>query len=442
MHAVRGPAVRAIRECDHLGVELTVVRLPRVVATTDEQIECDTTLTERRQLARCGREEPARARGVQRGHVAGDKEHQVVPVEWQRPARQQLRPDDGDRALACCVDVYPTAPRLAEPLGVHVETELSELRFRPAPELVVTEHGEELAAAGEPRDLARNHRTAARGHGQHLLALHDRARRGRVRDEDEVNPFDMTDDGAAHRGIIAEYGGRVRAVLWDFDGTLAFRTGRWAGLLAEVLDDHEPGHGFAADDFRPFLRNGFPWHRPDVPHPELTAPGAWWAAVESLLSRAYEGVGYASERAAALAKHAGRRYADPTRGWELYDDVLPALRRLRTDGWRHVILSNHIPELPAIVEHLGLVELVDVVISSAITGFEKPHPEAFEAGRRAAGADELWMVGDNPIADVRGAEAVGIPAILVRSTPLGTERHAETVARAAELISHATRSAR
>jgi hypothetical protein len=27
---------------------------------------------------------------------------------------------------------------------------------------------------------------------------------------------------------------------------------------------------------------------------------------------------------------------------------------LRSDGWRHVILSNHVPELPALVERLAL----------------------------------------------------------------------------------------
>ena len=72
------------------------------------------------------------------------------------------------------------------------------------------------------------------------------------------------------------------------------------------------------------------------------------------------------------------------------------------------------PELEEIVGCLGLDDLLDAVITSATTGFEKPHPEAFAAGRRAAGdASTVWMVGDNPDADVAGAEAVGIPAILV-----------------------------
>ena len=79
------------------------------------------------------------------------------------------------------------------------------------------------------------------------------------------------------------------------------------------------------------------------------------------------------------------------------DDSRLALTQLRELGWRHVVLSNHVPEFEEIVICLGLDDLLDTVITSATTGFEKPHPEAFAAGRRAAGdASTVWMVGDNP----------------------------------------------
>ncbi|HVS84245.1 MAG TPA: HAD hydrolase-like protein, partial [Gaiellaceae bacterium] len=42
--------------------------------------------------------------------------------------------------------------------------------------------------------------------------------------------------------------------------------------------------------------------------------------------------------------------------------------------------------------------------------------EAFRLALRACGDPaEVWMVGDNPIADIEGAEAVGIRAIRVRN---------------------------
>jgi putative hydrolase of the HAD superfamily len=239
----------------------------------------------------------------------------------------------------------------------------------------------------------------------------------------------VTDDCASHAPIIAQYGWFVRAILWDFDGTLGCRDGMWTGCLLDALDDEHPGHGLGIEDLRAALTDGFPWHRPERAHPELSTPDAWWAPIEALFAKAYAPHGYGPE----LAKLARRRYT--TSGWRLYDDTLPTLRALRDDGYRHVILSNHVPELEQIVESLGLE--VDAIVNSAITGYEKPHPEAFAAGRRAAGdPDELWMVGDNPIADVQGAEAVGIPALLVRRDG------AMTLAEAAAHISQNGRVAR
>ena len=221
-----------------------------------------------------------------------------------------------------------------------------------------------------------------------------------------------------------------RVIFWDFDGTLAHRPGLWGGCLLEVLDEHRAGHGVELERLRALLRNGFPWHEPAVAHPELAEPDAWWARVEGLLSAAYEGVGIESEASRKLARLARERYVDHTCGWQLFDDTLPVLERLRSEGWRHAILSNHVPELPALVTGLGLSPLLDCVLSSAVTGYEKPNPKAFElALERCGQPSEAWMVGDNPEADVAGAEAVGIPAILVRTN--GTDLHA-----AAELIAN------
>jgi putative hydrolase of the HAD superfamily len=110
-------------------------------------------------------------------------------------------------------------------------------------------------------------------------------------------------------------------------------------------------------------------------------------------------------------------YLRPDR-WELFADTIPALDDLRDAGWRHVILSNHCPELPEIVDRLGIADRFDAIVNSAATGYEKPHAEAFAFGRAALGNPKtLWMIGDNPIADVEGASRAGIPAILVRTAP-------------------------
>jgi putative hydrolase of the HAD superfamily len=220
----------------------------------------------------------------------------------------------------------------------------------------------------------------------------------------------------------------VRLLIWDFDGTLAHRRGEtgWSILLAEALDAEEPGHGHSAETFRPHLREGFPWHRPEVAHPELCEPEAWWASVRPVLARAYEAAGYVPARALELAGAARRLYVDPAVGWALFDDTLPALERLSQAGWTHAILSNHVPELRQIVAGLGLDELVAVISCSAETGYEKPHPQAFASVVDRLRPAEAWMVGDNVVADVLGAEAVGIPAVLVRRPDPRAARYADS----------------
>lgn len=221
----------------------------------------------------------------------------------------------------------------------------------------------------------------------------------------------------------------MKLLIWDFDGTLAHRRGEtgWSLLLAETLDTEEPGHEHSADTFRPHLRQGFPWHAPEIAHPELCDPDAWWASVRPVLARAYEAAGYAPARALELAAAAQRLYVEPA-GWSLFDDTVPALGRLSEEGWTHAILSNHVPELRRIVTGLGLDDLVATLSCSAETGYEKPHPRAFEAVLEELGPDEAWMIGDNVVADVLGAEALGIPAILVRRPDPRATRYAETLA--------------
>jgi putative hydrolase of the HAD superfamily len=165
-----------------------------------------------------------------------------------------------------------------------------------------------------------------------------------------------------------------------------------------------------------------------VAHPELCEPETWWASVGQVLARAYEAAGYAPARALELAAAARRLYVDPKVGWELFEDTRPALEQLSQAGWTHAILSNHVPELRHIVAGLGLDDLVAFVSCSAETGYEKPHQQAYASVLDALRPEEAWMVGDNVVADVLGAEAVGIPAVLVRRPDPRAARYADSLA--------------
>lgn len=214
-----------------------------------------------------------------------------------------------------------------------------------------------------------------------------------------------------------------KVVIWDFDGTLGRRRGGWWGAsILEFLDSNQPGHGVTAETLREPLSRGFPWHSHEVPHPHLNPAGRWWRHVGDILTAALESAGYSLRDAEALTHHVRTRFVDLS-AWEAFEDAVPALETMKQRGWSNLILSNHIPELPEIVAALPIEELIDATVSSANVGYEKPHRGAFEAALDMAGnPDEVWMVGDNPIADVAGAESLGIPAILVRS-PEWTEQY-------------------
>lgn len=225
-----------------------------------------------------------------------------------------------------------------------------------------------------------------------------------------------------------------RLVLLDFDGTLACREGLWSGCAIEVLDERMPGHGVGIERFRAAMQGQYPWNRHEEPHHELREGELWWAEIEVRLAAAFEQAGVA-EGGPELARALRERFIDHTVAWRLFDDTIPALEALRGAGWRTAVLSNHVPELGELVEGLGIAGLLDAVFSSALIGYEKPHPEAFAHALRACGSpEEVWMVGDNPVADVAGAEALGIPAVLVRGAGEGARRHARGLGGAVEIV--------
>ncbi len=227
-----------------------------------------------------------------------------------------------------------------------------------------------------------------------------------------------------------------RLVLLDFDGTLAYREGLWSGCAIEVLDERRPGHGIDRDRFRSAMRGRYPWNEHERPHPELCEPEAWWRDMEARLAVAFEQAG-AGEGSAALARALRERFIDVTVGWRLFEDTIPALEALRGAGWRTAVLSNHVPELGQLTAGLGLEGLVEGVFSSASIGYEKPHPGAFAHALSECGHPrEAWMVGDNPQADIAGAEGAGIPAILVRGEGAARRRAGTLIEAAAMIIAH------
>jgi putative hydrolase of the HAD superfamily len=208
----------------------------------------------------------------------------------------------------------------------------------------------------------------------------------------------------------------MKYLIWDFDGTLGYRQGgMWSATLLEILRQANSGHAVSLDQIRPYLQTGLPWHTPDRTHREIQSSRQWWDALDRVFERAFLGIGICPDQARLLAKQVRHVYPDPA-AWRLFEDVLPTLGELSVRGWKHLILSNHVPELRQIIHELGLDPYITRSFNSAETGYEKPHPQAFlTLLGTLEDIDSIWMIGDNLEADILGAQAVGLRGILVRS---------------------------
>jgi putative hydrolase of the HAD superfamily len=230
---------------------------------------------------------------------------------------------------------------------------------------------------------------------------------------------------------------------WDFDGTLVSRPFMWSRAAARTLDRLRPGHEHSVETIRAAFAAGMPWHHGNHEHPELDTPDRWWDHVLQRYVAAFLALG-CNRRLLTPGLLAGIRaeILDATQ-YRVFDDVVPVLAQLTQLGWRHLIVSNHVPELESLVVELGLRHHVDAVVTSGLVGYEKPHDRLFDAaGSLTPASDDVWMIGDNVDADCRPVCARGGRAILVRTTGHAYEPFAPDLWKVAEMVTAGPHSRR
>lgn len=111
-----------------------------------------------------------------------------------------------------------------------------------------------------------------------------------------------------------------------------------------------------------------------------------------------------------------RRYIDALR---LFGDV-EVFQTLRAKGLHIGIVTNgaaddHLDSQTSKIRHLNLESSVDSTWISDAMGFRKPRAEAFLPALQAANCrpEEALFVGDSLDNDIKGANAAGIPSVLV-----------------------------
>lgn len=202
-------------------------------------------------------------------------------------------------------------------------------------------------------------------------------------------------------------------LLWDFDHTLAYRDGMWTQTIYDLLNKLDC-RDLSPDDISPYMKSGFPWHTPEVPHAQFFRATPWWEHMAGHFYKVLLEMGVEPALAEVVANGVREEYTDITK-WRLFDDTMHALKKAVEAGYQNIIVSNHVPELPALVEGLGILPYITSIYNSAEVGYEKPNIMMFRRVLDDLGSPEgMVMIGDNYTADVQGALAAGIDAILVR----------------------------
>jgi len=111
-----------------------------------------------------------------------------------------------------------------------------------------------------------------------------------------------------------------------------------------------------------------------------------------------------------LVEHGFRVFWEQRNAVTLFDEAHALL-----DGMRERYSVGAITNGNADVHYIGIGHYFDFVITAAEAGAAKPKPEIFHAALRAADVDAAHAVhvGDDPVRDVQGAEAVGMRTVWV-----------------------------
>ncbi|NVO29653.1 HAD family hydrolase [Hymenobacter lapidiphilus] len=194
-------------------------------------------------------------------------------------------------------------------------------------------------------------------------------------------------------------------VLFDLDDTLYDHTATARTALAATAAGWASLRGVPADVLYQRYSDLLEEMHPRVMRGELDYLTARELRFRQLLAP-YESAPTAGSLAQLAEEHYGhyRQFRQPVAG------ALALLQRLKPDFRIGVVTNNRTSEQEEKLDFLGMSGLVDALITSEAVGVLKPDPAIYHVAlqRLRARPAETVMVGDNWIADVVGAQAVGI----------------------------------
>jgi putative hydrolase of the HAD superfamily len=205
----------------------------------------------------------------------------------------------------------------------------------------------------------------------------------------------------------------VRAVVFDLDGTLHDRQTSVEALARDQYERHPQLH---AIPLRPYLARFMDLdNRGYTPKPEVFGP----------LVREFD---LEAEMAQVLEEDYFANYAAFSVG---FPGMRETLEELDHDGLLLGVVTNGSERLQRTkLRALGIEFRFTSIVISESAGCKKPGPEIYRLALTGLGVDagEAVMVGDHPVLDVSGPQALGIKAIWFEDSFWGDCPHADAVA--------------
>jgi HAD superfamily hydrolase (TIGR01509 family) len=237
---------------------------------------------------------------------------------------------------------------------------------------------------------------------------------------------------------------KVRAVLFDLGYTLwdvdysneerVFGSLR-RRLVAEIGGPVPPAGALRAAVSKVFLRETESWLHGNLK--QIPTAQVYQEAVESL------GLNIPGDYIARMADDVLSR----TIHYVVDPDTPGALRALKERGLKVGAVSNTYQSSRSLEKSLtkyGLMQYIDALVVSSEVGWEKPHPAIFQEALRRLGveAKETVFVGDIVWADIQGAQALGMKAVLThqyRQEVAGEAKPDLVVKRLSEVVDYVDR---
>jgi putative hydrolase of the HAD superfamily len=215
----------------------------------------------------------------------------------------------------------------------------------------------------------------------------------------------------------------IRAILFDFGGTLMHGRQDWTPIVAkadDALTNHLRSEGIEVNlntfstEFRRRLGEYFMQREKDLLETTYT-----FVLRELLKEKGYDEV-----TSDVLRKALDALFSVTQDNWALEEDAIPTLQKLQSMGYNLGIVSNagDDTDVQQLARNFEITQYFDFILTSAACSYRKPHPRIFELALSNwyCPPNEAVMIGDNLDADIRGAQNAGIYGVWIsrRADPI------------------------